>query len=258
MPFKLRITFAGLCMLVPDKTRLHVLLPSTHDHDGHGIEPHVTMLKYHPDTNPDVWLDRDIDQTRWEFTPKDSDPLPGDVRGVTNVSQLFGAKVPKKFLQTNGSLAAALSAHFVFNGGGKITISPDKGRWHGYISVGSAYRRIDFVMAPWIVWETHMDDDVLDMRRAQTLGLALPKVLEPIGDVVELEVHHVAEGEYSTHSRPAEPPVGGPALHFRTYYPLVGRAISDEPLPMWDGLDVGSRNIEGMSPYTCMVSSGIA
>src|SRR6202022_1754140 len=108
MQFTLSLKFGGLCMLVPDKQRLHVLLPSTTTMTAHGVEPHVTKLKYHPGTDAGNWLDVDVDQTRWEFTPNDTGPLPGRERGVTNVSDLFRAKVRTELLQTSGSLNSDL------------------------------------------------------------------------------------------------------------------------------------------------------
>lgn len=40
MSFDLRITFTGMCLFVPDGERLHVLMPATGGHGGHGSHRH--------------------------------------------------------------------------------------------------------------------------------------------------------------------------------------------------------------------------
>jgi len=36
MTTELRITFSGLCLFVPDGSKMHVLMPRTEGHGGHG------------------------------------------------------------------------------------------------------------------------------------------------------------------------------------------------------------------------------
>jgi hypothetical protein len=231
--YDLYITFVGLCMLVDDEKRMHVLLPSTKEH------AHVARLLYNPSFNDteEGDLDPDLDAKSIELEHlqfdlsglKSPDPLKLNFRqsNVFDLTAYNGNRRVERHLLDTGSITTEPSDVItrVTLGAGKITLRKKGSVW----KIGT--NQPDN-MATSVQWRIRsVPGSALELP-FKPLDNKAPKLLpsvklRAIDREIRIWIYHVPSDEVPKHvPRDPLPPVKpnnekGEALHFVEFYNLL-------------------------------------
>lgn len=289
MSFKLNIDFAGMCLLVHDKTgnKLRVLLPKTGiagsahgDHADHPsgtgeagglypeVPPHVARLVY------DSAREQRGGSTSTELKKR---PLEGISLELTKLpsNSIFRPDMPRQVVDLVDATSTPVSSSlFHGDGGGRLTsrislargeakLRHPGGRWR----FPSASPRPMAIAVRWML-EIEGDSLQLEMNPMDTTspGQSLELFPGPRG-TLDLYVFHSPENEipdrlpppYGTGRRPIP---GDEATHFRAYYQLIDGLEESPPAPLYvdegepaeSGEEGDTKGILGLK-FTCMTAT---
>ncbi|HEX7241212.1 MAG TPA: hypothetical protein VF263_13140 [Longimicrobiaceae bacterium] len=221
MAFKLRITFTGLCLFVPDRsrTRMHVLMPDTTGHPGmlHLARLHYNGANAGGPAGPVV-------PVPLEGLALDFVGLAGNVHAlppeIANLTTILGARADPS-IRSGVISSVTLRA-------GKVTHRQGLGKW---VFPGDPQRRRprhEVHMANWAVWTARVD--------AAEVGLVTtPRGIGPRGglltlkpvqgsDLVCITVSHLYIHEEELEREPGYVPE-----HFHCYFPCLQGGDLREP-----------------------------
>lgn len=258
MKFELRITFSGLCLWVPEATRMHVLMPKTDQHGGHGghaghVEKHVTVLEVglpYVKKLPAGFSRFDLHGRYLDLSDLAGHFDPRLSPEVVNISEIApGARVKLDQADELVESRAIMSA-------GRERDRKGFARWKFPKKEGEYY------IAHWVQWaadvEVRGDAYVL---RAGRLGRPSEPIatLTPDARGVDLLVRHIPESELDTLFPPEFPGERFRMEHFAAYFPLFDDPSLDAiPELSRDGWpeQIGRGTGRGDS-YSCGGGSGI-
>jgi hypothetical protein len=237
MPFKLRITFSGLCLFVPGKDDsagwMHVLMPAT----GKRVHKHVAQLGYDQAYEVDATGDP-VGMPK--YVPIEGSALGGPSgtkpganlpapEGLVDLSDLTGAKVEPRLVEgppDSGIVAARMSL----------------GAGVGAGVPGGAYWNLDgreVRMPHRAVWILDVPGDNLTWSVAGTDGGL--RSLRPIDGEIVLYVMHQPAHELPPTRLPLPdgpfslPPRGYRNDHFEAYYDVLDQTPqSKRPIPVFE------------------------
>ena len=272
MAFTLRITFSGLCLLVPEPVgggatgRMHVLMPGMFGHHHHGADRHVAVLAYDAGYlvpgGQTLGISALAKLSGQQFTP-----VPGEGAGlercghIVNLREITGRPVDPDHL---GADAKRKLVARVTLGAGRITrVSP---------GVCWEWRPGEFrPIAHRVEWEIpEMEGDRLALVSEPIAGGGVPRqlgTLFPVDGRINLDVFHETTQDLPPDPMPIAhqpaPMPGESPKHFSAYYGLFGGPVpirlptywgklGDCP-PLPDGCELIPPDMGG-TPYTCLVA----
>jgi len=269
--FDLRITMVGLCFFVPDERagRMHVLMPKTSGHEGHGVKRHAIRLMYdaaHEQPGADG-LAGEVASVSLEDAALDFAGLAGGLElamadSVVDLSPIVRDGVGRDTLADD--MEGRLRARLSFAAGRMSAPSPGL-RW----DLGPYRARRMSNAVEWTV--PGISGDGIELLAKGLHGTAAPSLrpLHPVGGRVDLVLLHVPPEEMLPYGRARElPEPGFASADFAAYYGLFG-SPADTPLPRLSGED-GVRAVRvalggaaardrvafGGTPYTCLTGGG--
>ena len=229
--FDLYVTFVGLCMLVKDGKRLHVLLPSTADH------PHLACLLYNPsfdeteqgDLDPDRLAEKvALEHRQLNLSGLGSpDPLKPNFRqsNVFDLSAFLGnRRVARRLLDTGDAASEPSEAiSRITLTAGKITLRKKGALWR----MGNNFEDHMAISVQWRIRSVPGNSLELKLQPLDKLGREHSLRLRAIDDEIRIWIYHVPKDEIPEQVprdpvRPKEPDnPNKEALHFGEYYNVL-------------------------------------
>lgn len=274
MAFDLHITFAGMCLFVPDKKNgqdvMHVLLPSTEHGHGGGMSHHLSQLLYKPEHDPgksasealekpmEVPLrDRLLDLTH---LGDKSSYIPPDFSGVVDLNEAAERKVDRAFLDEVDTGGRVVTRVTLAAGSASIPERSKGGKWRlGHISKQMA------TGVEWTISDVQGDFLELELEGMNRDVNQPPHVLrlEPVADggkqVIHLWLYHSPEseipGELPPSKIPRTPNPGEKAEHFAAFYNLTGA-----PVPVFEEMPKRGKDAPALlgDELNCIVATAPA
>jgi hypothetical protein len=254
---RLQITFAGLCLFVPDSGNrvFRVLMP---DGEACGVMRHSARIVFSGDyfgstqreysilLQP-VQRDLDLSGITSLGNPMATPALPPE---LVNVGSLGGSGVKPDNL--TGTFSKYLAARLII--AGDVTIEPFNTADIGYAAPGNckaAIRKTTAGGATIVVPRA-------PLNASGELELTSGVKLSPVGGRIDLLVANLMEEDFEHPPKPHQDPMQS---HFKAYYSLLANTPpADAPLPcppiMTRGTPPASRLPFSMDPYTCMLGGG--
>ena len=249
MPFQLKITFAGMCLLVRDQQQplLHVLLPPVRTGGPHPHEPHVARLIYDPaHRNPGGAPTQNVSVSRADDVPLENTAIdlsglaaasgfdPGMPAEVVDLAQATPKPVSRALFQ-GGTGGRAVTRITLANGA--VSNTPGGDRW----SLGQNPPQHMATAVEWTI--DGVQGDSLRLGLEAMDGSSQNRTLElfPTSDgVLNLYVFHSPDDDlpeslpptFHTGPVPGQTPV---ATHFRFYYDLIDNLPVKPPVPVYQG-----------------------
>jgi hypothetical protein len=253
----LRITFAGLCLLVRDDVRtgkpktLHVLLPGGTAHgEAHEARLYFDARYLIGDGVPSGTCEFDLRDVLIDLTDllPGSDADLGKTKDLADLRCVTGDPVPRVLLDSDSPGSVVKSRISLAAGSG--------GRSHPGARWKLAECTLKYMPTnlEWVIAGLPAGAITLRLAALNNAGVAASLDLRPVGNKIELFVFHSPETELPR-KLPAHPltiPGMKPkkcyrAAHFAAFYPLVG-ASEDGPAPVHE--DDGTCAAAGREPDT--------
>lgn len=254
---RLQITFAGLCLFVPDATNkvFRVLMP---DGEACGVMRHSARIVFSGDyfgsTQPEYSIflqplqhDLDLSGITSLGNPKATPALPPE---LVNVGSLGGSGVKPGHL--SGPFSEYLAARLII--AGDVTIEPFNLAEIGYAAPGKCQAATPKTTAGGATIVVPK----APLNAGGELELTSGVKLSPVGGRIDLFVANLMEGDFE---HPPEPNPDPKESHFKAYYSLLAKQPpANAPLPcpptVTRGAPPVSRFPFSMDPYTCMLGGG--
>lgn len=263
---ELEIITVGLATFLPDGSRMHVVMPATHGHAGHGIPEHKAVLfwksvRFDGPSSPTEGkrlLGRRALEIREVGYTAATPSLPDT---LLDLSKEVDDKVDRAVVQ-DGPKAKVL-ARLTLALGGRIESGPtadftlDFGR-------GAKNPTDEHAMPSFVTWTlpltatSRLEWRLLDLDNPGDEPFApLEPVVTPAGDP-RITIFHVPEDELpGSPTAPAPAAVGQRVVHFDVYYELFARPTA-RPIPVLKRLPTappGAPVHKGVMTGTCMPTS---